>query len=54
MNASSLVSLAAMGALAARVGGASVLVGALRVLFWGTLAMGATAAVGAMFGTTAV
>lgn len=54
VGASSLVSLAAMGALAARVGGAGVLVGALRVLFWGALAMGATAAVGAMFGTTAV
>lgn len=53
VGAGSLVSLAAMGALAARVGGASVWVGALRVLFWGALAMGATAAVGALFGTTA-
>jgi len=50
--AASLVCLAALGALAARVGGASACVGAGRVAFWGALAMGATAAVGALFGTT--
>jgi VIT1/CCC1 family predicted Fe2+/Mn2+ transporter len=47
----SLVCLAALGALAARAGGASALVGASRVVFWGAVAMGATAAVGALFGT---
>jgi VIT1/CCC1 family predicted Fe2+/Mn2+ transporter len=46
----SLVFLALLGALAARVGGAGVAVGALRVTFWGALAMGLTAAVGALFG----
>ena len=47
---SSLVFLAIMGALAARVGGANVAVGAGRVTLWGVLAMAATAGVGAMFG----
>jgi VIT1/CCC1 family predicted Fe2+/Mn2+ transporter len=48
---SSLVFLALMGGLAARVGGANVVIGAGRVTFWGALAMTATAVVGAMFGT---
>lgn len=47
----SLVCLVALGAIAARVGGASVSVGAARVAFWGVLAMLATAAVGRLFGT---
>ncbi len=47
----SLVFLAIMGALAARTGGARVWVGAARVTLWGALAMAATAAVGALFGT---
>ena len=41
-----------LGGLAAYVGGANMLWGALRVTFWGALAMAATAAVGALFGTT--
>jgi len=49
----SLVFLAILGGLAARVGGASVRVGAMRVTFWGALAMGLTAAVGTLFGTVA-
>jgi len=49
----SLVCLAALGALAARAGGATATVGAARVAFWGALAMAVTAAVGALFGTTA-
>jgi vacuolar iron transporter family protein len=49
----SLVFLAILGALAARVGGASVITGAMRVTFWGALAMGLTAGVGALFGTVA-
>jgi VIT1/CCC1 family predicted Fe2+/Mn2+ transporter len=49
--ASSLVFLAVLGGLAALAGGASTWVGALRVTFWGALAMALTAGVGAMFGT---
>lgn len=47
----SLVFLALLGVLAARAGGAPVGKSALRVTFWGALAMGLTAAVGALFGT---
>ena len=50
----SLVCLGALGALAARVGGARTIVGAARVMFWGALAMGLTAAVGALFGASPV
>lgn len=52
VSVASLVSLAALGAVAARAGGASARVGALRVAFWGALAMAATALVGRLFGTT--
>ena len=45
-----LVFLALLGGVAARTGGASVLVGAWRVTFWGALAMAITAGVGALFG----
>ena len=48
---SSLLFLALLGGLAARAGGAGVLVGAMRVTFWGALAMAVTAGVGALFGT---
>ena len=48
---SSLVFLAALGAVAGRTGGASAVKGAWRVTFWGALAMAITAAVGALFGT---
>ena len=47
----SLVSLAILGALAAYAGGAPVAAGSWRVTFWGALAMGLTAGVGALFGT---
>lgn len=46
----SLIFLAILGGVAARAGGASVLIGALRVTFWGALAMTITAAVGRIFG----
>jgi vacuolar iron transporter family protein len=49
--ASSLLFLALLGGLAARAGGAGVLVGAIRVTFWGALAMAVTYAVGWLFGT---
>jgi len=48
---SSLLFLAVLGGLAAFAGGASLLTGALRVLFWGALAMALTAGIGALFGT---
>jgi VIT1/CCC1 family predicted Fe2+/Mn2+ transporter len=44
----SAVSLALLGAAAARAGGASALKGSVRVLLWGLLAMGVTAAVGSL------
>jgi VIT1/CCC1 family predicted Fe2+/Mn2+ transporter len=47
-----LLCLGVLGGLAARVGGARTMVGALRVVFWGALAMAVTAAVGVLFGTT--
>ena len=50
---SSLMFLALLGGLAARAGGAGVIVGALRVTFWGALAMAVTAGVGSLFGTRA-
>lgn len=46
----SVALLAVMGAIAAYTGGASPFKGALRVGFWGTLAMALTAAVGQLFG----
>ena len=49
--ATSLLFLAILGGLAARAGGANIAIGAVRVLFWGALAMGVTGAVGAWFGT---
>ncbi|MCK0512396.1 VIT1/CCC1 transporter family protein [Aromatoleum buckelii] len=50
VSGTSLAFLALLGAVAARVGGASVLTGAWRVTFWGALAMAVTAGVGALFG----
>ena len=47
----SLVFLALLGGLAARAGGAGVTVGAIRVTFWGALAMVLTAGIGALVGT---
>jgi len=49
--ATSLGSLAILGALAAGAGGANVATGAIRVLFWGAIAMGVTFGVGSLFGT---
>ena len=53
VSGTSLVFLALLGGVAASVGGARVTVGAMRVTFWGALAMGLTAGVGALFGTVA-
>jgi VIT1/CCC1 family predicted Fe2+/Mn2+ transporter len=52
VTASALVLLAVLGAVAARVGGAVMWRGALRVAFWGALAMGISALVGRLFGAT--
>jgi VIT1/CCC1 family predicted Fe2+/Mn2+ transporter len=49
----SLAFLALLGGLAAHTGGAGIASGALRVAFWGALAMAVTAGVGALFGTAA-
>jgi VIT1/CCC1 family predicted Fe2+/Mn2+ transporter len=48
--ASTIAALALLGALGAQAGGANLLVGAVRVAFWGALAMAATAGIGAIFG----
>jgi len=48
-----LVGLAILGGLGASAGGAALLKGALRVTFWGAIAMAATAAIGAIFGVAA-
>ena len=51
--ASSLFFLAFLGVVAARAGGSPLLASAIRVTFWGALAMGLTAGVGALFGVAA-
>src|SRR6476469_6405883 len=49
----SLLCLGTLGWVAARTGGARPAIGVARVVFWGAVAMGVTAAIGALFGTTA-
>ena len=53
VSLSSLAVLALMGGLAARAGGAKVIMGAMRVTFWGGLAMGMTAGIGWLVGAIA-
>ncbi|HWZ97239.1 MAG TPA: VIT family protein [Candidatus Dormibacteraeota bacterium] len=50
VSGTSLVFLALLGGLAAQAGGAGVLIGAIRVMFWGALAMAVTGGVGSLFG----
>lgn len=50
LAASTLLFLSLLGAISAKAGGAPVMKAVARVAFWGTLAMGLTAAVGAAFG----
>jgi VIT1/CCC1 family predicted Fe2+/Mn2+ transporter len=50
VSGSSLAVLALLGALSARVGGAGMMAGALRMTFWGGLAMAVTAGIGRLFG----
>lgn len=47
----SLISLALLGALGARAGGAGTVRATVRVTFWGALAMALTAGIGSLFGT---
>jgi vacuolar iron transporter family protein len=49
--ATAIVTLIILGGTAAYAGGASIVKGALRVSFWGALAMGLTAGIGKLFGT---
>ncbi|SHE90465.1 Predicted Fe2+/Mn2+ transporter, VIT1/CCC1 family [Kaistia soli DSM 19436] len=51
VSITTLFVLAVLGALGARTGGASLSKGALRVTFWGALAMAITAGIGALVGT---
>ncbi|MGR9013432.1 MAG: VIT1/CCC1 transporter family protein, partial [Gammaproteobacteria bacterium] len=51
VSSTSLLFLTMLGILAAYAGGSGIIKGAIRVAFWGALAMGLTAAVGAIFGT---
>ncbi|NDU85787.1 MAG: VIT family protein [Ferrovum sp.] len=50
VSGTSLVFLALLGGVAAHIGGASLMTGAVRVTFWSALAMVLTAGVGALFG----
>ena len=51
VSSASLLFLTLLGILAAYTGGSGIMKGAVRVAFWGVLAMGITAAVGSVFGT---
>lgn len=51
VSGASLIFLALLGGLAARAGGAVLTIGAVRVTFWGALAMAVTAGIGSLLGT---
>lgn len=51
VSGTSLLFLLSLGALAARIGGSSLWIGAIRVTFWGAVAMGLTTLIGRLFGT---
>lgn len=53
VGGAALISLAFLGALAARAGGAETLPAVLRITFWSALAMAVTSGVGALFGVSA-
>ncbi len=53
VTVSTLIALAVLGGLGASAGGAGITRGAVRVVFWGALAMAATAGVGYLFGVSA-
>jgi vacuolar iron transporter family protein len=53
VSCSSLLFLALLGSLSAGAGGASLIKAAMRVTFWGALAMAITSGIGALFGVIA-
>jgi vacuolar iron transporter family protein len=53
VSGASLLFLAVLGGLAAHIGSANVATGIMRITFWSALAMGVTAAIGALIGTAA-
>jgi VIT1/CCC1 family predicted Fe2+/Mn2+ transporter len=53
VSGSALLFLALLGSMAAYAGGASMIMAATRVTFWGALAMAFTAGVGTLFGVAA-
>ena len=52
VSIAALIFLAVLGAVGAKAGGAPIGRAVFRVTFWGAIAMAATAAIGALFGTT--
>lgn len=54
IGATTLLALLGLGGLAAYAGGSPLLKGAVRVAFWGALAMGITAGIGRLFGNVAL
>jgi VIT1/CCC1 family predicted Fe2+/Mn2+ transporter len=50
---SALISLAILGGIAAKAGGAPIGPGIIRITFWSALAMGVSSGVGALFGSMA-
>ena len=48
----SIILLALLGGIAAKVGGAKILTGSLRVVVWGTIAMAVSAGIGSLLGVT--
>ncbi len=53
VSGASLLFLAFLGGLAAHIGSANVAKGIMRITFWSALAMGVTAAIGALIGSAA-
>lgn len=53
VSVTSLISLALLGTISGRAGGANTVKAAIRVTLWGALAMAATAVIGVLFGTVA-
>lgn len=49
-----IILLGSLGAIAARIGGAPIIKPALRIMFWGAIAMGFTALIGSLFGIQSI
>jgi vacuolar iron transporter family protein len=50
ISITTLIFLGGLGAIGAQIGGSNILKGMMRVTFWGALALGLTAAIGALVG----